>query len=134
MPTTTAQITLSSADLTGDALQLTSLTTLTGHASNSGLTHTTGVNRITFASAQTAYKLVAASAYSDTTKAHKVYIKNLSTSNSEFVTIEIGSNNTILGRLYGGDWAFLPYDGTNDIDIDTSANAMSIEYMVIYEQ
>ena len=93
MPTTTAQITLSSADLTGDALQLTSLTTLTGHASNSGLTHTTGVNRITFASAQTAYKLVAASAYSDTTKAHKVYIKNLSTSNSEFVTIEIGSSN-----------------------------------------
>ena len=48
MPTTTAQITLSSADLTGDALQLTSLTTLTGHATNSGLSHTTGVNRITF--------------------------------------------------------------------------------------
>jgi len=134
MPTTTAQITLSSADLTGDALQLTSLTTLTGHASNSGLTHTTGVNRITFASAQTAYKLVAASAYSDTTKAHKVYIKNLSTSNSEFVNLEIGGSNSAIGRLYGGDWAFFPYDGTNDIDIDTSANAMSIEYMVIYEQ
>ena len=134
MPTTTAQITLSSADLTGDALQLTSVSTLTGHATNSGLSHTTGVNRITFASAQTAYNLVAAADYSDPAKAHKVYIKNLSTSNSEFVSLKVGGSNTSIGRLYGGDWAFLPYDGSNDIDIDTSANAMSIEYMVIYEQ
>ena len=134
MATTTAQITLSSADLTGDALQLTNVATLTGHATNSGLTHTTGVNSITFASAQTAYNLIAAADYSSSAKAHKVYIKNLSTSNSEFVNIEIGGSNTALGRLYGGDWAFLPYDGSNDIDIDTSANAMSIEYMVIYEQ
>lgn len=134
MPTTTAQITLSSADLTGDALQLTSVSTLTGHATNSGLSHTTGVNRITFASAQTAYNLIAAADYSDSAKAHKVYIKNLSTSNSEFVSLKVGGSNTSIGRLYGGDWAFLPYDGSNDIDIDTSANAMSIEYMVIYEQ
>tara|TARA_B100000161_G_scaffold249105_1_gene206443 strand:+ start:384 stop:788 length:405 start_codon:yes stop_codon:yes gene_type:complete len=134
MPTTTAQITLSSADLTGDALQLTSLTTLTGHASNSGLTHTTGVNRITFASAQSNYTLVSQADYASSAKAHKVYIKNLSTSNSEYIQLEIGGGNTVLGRLYGGDWAFLPYDGSNDIDIDTSANAMSIEYMVIYEQ
>ena len=134
MATTTAQITLSSADLTGDALQLTNVATHTGQDTNSGLTHTTGVNRITFASAQTAYNLIAAADYSSSAKAHKVYIKNLSTSNSEFVNIEIGGSNTTLGRLYGGDWAFLPYDGSNDIDIDTSANAMSIEYMVIYEQ
>lgn len=134
MPTTTAQITLSSADLTGDALQLTSLSTLTGHASNSGLTHTTGVNRITFASAQSNYTLVNQVDYASPAKAHKVYIKNLSASNSEYVQIEIGDGNTVLGRLYGGDWAFLPFDGQNSIDIDTSANAMSIEYMVIYEQ
>lgn len=133
MPTTTAQITLSSADLTGDALQLSSVATLTGHASNGGLTHTTGVNRITFATAQTNYRLVKASNYAGPAKAHKVYIKNLSASNSEYVQIELGNNNTVLGRLYGGDWAFLPYDGSNDIDIDTSANNMSIEYMVIYE-
>ena len=134
MPTTTAQITLSSPDLTGDALQLTSSSILTGHASNAGLSHTTGVNRITFATAQTAYPLVKASDYSGPAKAHKIYIKNLSSSNSEFVNLEIGGGQTTIGRLYGGDWAFLPFDGSNDLDIDTSANAMSIEYMVIYEQ
>lgn len=131
MPTTTAQITLSSADLTGDALQLTTVTTLTGHASNAGLTHTTGVNRITFATAQSNYNLIASADYASTTKAHKIYIKNLSSSNSEFINVEV--SNTTLGRLYGGDWAFLPYDGSEDIDIDTSANNMSVEYMVIYE-
>ena len=134
MPTTTATITLNSGDLTGDALQLTSVSTLTGHASNSGLSYTTGVNRITFAAAQTAYNLISSSDYSGPAKGHKIYIKNLSASNSEFVNIEIGNTNKSLGRLYGGDWAFFPYDGVNDIDIDTSANAMSIEYMVIYEQ
>ena len=94
MPTTTAQITLSSADLTGDALQLTNVSTLTGHATNSGLSHTTGVNRITFASAQTAYNLVAAADYASSAKAHKIYIKNLSSSNSEFVNIKVGGSNT----------------------------------------
>lgn len=133
MPTTTAQITLSSADLTGDSLQLTSTATLTGHASNAGLTHTTGVNRITFSSAQSNYTLIDADDYAGPAKAHKVYIKNLSSSNSEFVKIEVGSGNASMGRLYGGDWAFFPYDGQDDVDIDTSANNMSIEYMVIYE-
>ena len=134
MPTTTAQLTLSSADLTGDALQLTTITTLTGHASNSGLTHTTGVNRITFATAQSAYKLVDKTDYATPDKAHKVYIKNLSTSNSEYIEVEVGSVSREFGRLYGGDWTFFPYNAVDDISIDTSANNMSIEYMVIYEQ
>ena len=134
MPTTTAQITLSSADLTGDALQLSTVATLTGHASNAGLSHTTGVNRITFASAQSNYNLIASADYTGPAKGHKIYIKNLSSSNSEFVNIEIGGVNKAIGRLYGGDWAFMPYDGINDINIDTSANNMSVEYMVIYEQ
>ena len=79
MPTTTAQITLSSADLTGDALQLTTVATLTGHASNAGLTHTTGVNRITFATAQSNYNLIDADDFTGPAKGHKIYIKNIST-------------------------------------------------------
>jgi len=134
MATITAALSLSSPDLTGDALQLTSTTNLTGHASNTGLTHTTGVNRLTFATAQDNYTLLNKLKYSGPAKAHKVYLKNLSASNSEYVEISLGSSNTVIGRLYGGDFAFLPYDGSNDIDIDTSANNMSIEYMVIYEQ
>ena len=131
MPTTTATLTLNSADLTGDALALSTTATLTKAESTVGLDQTTGVARKIYSAATTADNIVAAADYTDD-KAHKVYIKNLSTSQDEFVTIEVGATNVQLGRLYGGDWAFLPYDGTNDIDIDTSA-ALTIEYAVIYQ-
>ena len=41
-----------------------------------------------------------------------------------------GSNNVLMGRLYPGDWCFFPYDGTLDVDIDTSAVGMKVEYGV----
>ena len=132
MATTTASLTLSSSDLTGDALALTTTATLTKAGVTTGLDQTTGVARKFFATAQTAFNLIAASDYT-TDKAHKVYIKNTSTTAAEFVTVEIGGSNVSLGRLYAGDWALLPYDGTNDIDIDTSAVNMTVEYLVIYE-
>ena len=131
MPTTTATLTLNSADLTGDALALSTTATLTKAESTVGLDQTTGVARKIYSAATTADNIVAAADYTDD-KAHKVYIKNLSTSQDEFVTIEVGATNVQLGRLYGGDWAFMPWDGTNDIDIDTSA-ALTIEYAVIYK-
>ena len=132
MATTTASITISSGDLTGDALSLSSTSTLTKAGSATGLDQTTGVARKFFATAQTAYNLIAAADYT-ADKAHKVYIKNTSTSNSEFITVEVGATNLSLGRLYGGDWCLLPWDGANDIDIDTSAVNMTVEYLVIYE-
>jgi len=132
MATTTAQLTLSSADLTGDALQLNSVATLTGHASNAGLAHTTGVNRITLDTATREYVLVDATEYSSGNKAHKLYIKNLSSSNSQLFEVFCGSQT--IGLLYGGDWMFMPFGGTADIKITSSANNMSVEYMVIYEQ
>lgn len=132
MPTTTATLTLNSADLTGDALALSTTATLTKAESTVGLDQTTGVARKIYSAATTADNIIAAADYT-VDKAHKVYIKNLSTSQDEFVTIEVGSTTNVqLGRLYGGDWAFFPYDGNNDIDIDTSA-ALTVEYAVIYQ-
>lgn len=132
MATTTATLTLSSSDLTGDALSLSTTATLTKAGTATGLEETTGVSRKTFATAQTAYNLIAASDYT-TPIAAKVYIKNLSTTAAEYVNLELGSTNVVLGRLYAGDWALIPWDGANDIDIDTSAVNMTVEYMVIYE-
>ena len=132
MATTTATLTLSSGDLTGDALALSSTATLTKAGVTTGLDETTGVSRKTFGTAQTAYNLVAAADYT-TPIAPKVYIKNNSTTAAEFVTLEVGASNTVIGRLYAGDWTLLPWDGANDIDIDTSAVNMTVEYMVIYE-
>jgi len=132
MATTTATLTLSSSDLTGDALSLSTTSTLTKAGTSTGLDETTGVSRKFFATAQTAYNLVTAADYT-TPIAAKVYIKNTSTTAAEYVNVELGATNVILGRLYAGDWALLPWDGANDIDIDTSAVNMTVEYMVIYE-
>ena len=132
MATTTASINISSGDLTGDALSLSTTSTLTKANSSTGLDQTTGVARKFFASAQTNFNLIAAADYT-AGKAHKVYIKNTSTSNSEFVKVELGSSNLSLGFLYGGDFMFIPYDGENDNDIDTSDANMTVEFLVIYE-
>jgi len=130
MATTTATITLNSADITGDALSLTKTSTLTKAASNTGLDQFTGVTTVVYAAAQTATNIVAAADYVDTTAAHKVYIKNSSAGTSDFVTVELGGSNVLMGFLYPGDWAFFPYDGTLDIDIDTSAVGMKVEFAV----
>ena len=132
MATTTATLTLNSADLTGDALALSTTATLTKAGNTTGLDQTTGVARKTFGTAVTAEAIFVASRYSDDL-AHKVYIKNTSTNAGEYVTLEVGATNEQIGRLYAGDWAFFPWDGTNDIDIDTSANNMTVEYAVFYE-
>jgi hypothetical protein len=144
MATTTATLTLSSADLTGDALSLSTTATLTKAGTATGMDQTTGVSRKLFGTAVTDYLLIDGSDYNPATagavnKAHKVYLKNLSTTAAEYVTITVSNNdatssdNIDLGLLYAGDFAFFPYDGFNDILVTTSANNMSIEFMVIYE-
>ena len=135
MATTTVTLSVTSGDLTGDALSLSTTTNINKAGTTTGLDQTTGVARKFFASAQSNTALIAAADYTDD-KAHKVYIKNISTTASEFVTIKIGA--TEVGRLYAGDFLFIPWsaDTTStaaDIDIDTSAVNMTVEYLVIYE-
>jgi hypothetical protein len=136
MATTTANLTLTSSDLTSDSLSLSSTATLTEAGNLTGLTQTTGIRRRTFSSALTTQsKIIDAVDYTDD-KAHKVYFKNLSTNSTEFVTVFVG--DTELGRLYAGDFLFMPWSadttGTNaDIDIKTSASNMSIEWSVFVD-
>jgi hypothetical protein len=132
MATTTATITLSSSDLSSQALSISSTTTLLKAGLTAGVDQTTGLTRKLYATAQTATTLIDAADYTDA-KAHKVYIKNVGTSTTEFFTIELGASNILIGRLYGGDWMFIPYGGEHDIDIDSSDVNMQLEYMVIYE-
>jgi hypothetical protein len=132
MATTTATITLSSSDLSSQSLSISSTTTLLKAGLTGGIDQTTGLTRKLYATAQTAATLIAEADYTDA-KAHKVYIKNVGTSTTEYFTIELGASNILIGRLYGGDWMFIPYGGEQDIDIDSSAVNMQLEYMVIYE-
>ena len=130
MATTTATITLNSPEITGEPLSLTKTSTLTKAGTATGLDQFTGITTVIYAAAQTATNIVAASAYADTTTSHKVYIKNSAEGASDFVTVELGGSNVFMGRLYPGDWCFFPYDGTLDVDIDTSAAGMKVEYGV----
>lgn len=130
MPTTTASLTLTSSDLTADNLSLAKSTTLLKAGATTGLDQTTGVSRKIYTStaADTVY---AASAYGDD-KAHKVYLCNPSTTPTEFFTVTIGSQ--AVGRIYAGDFAFIPWDGTADFKITPSvATTMALEYLLIFE-
>lgn len=130
MATTTATLTLSSADLTGDALSLSTTATLTKAGTVTGLDQFTGVARKTFSSTSIA-TLVDKGDYTDD-RAHKVYIKNTSTTATENIIVTIESQ--LLGRLYAGDWALLPFNGDQDIKITPSvATDMVVEYAVFYE-
>ena len=131
MATTTATISITSPDITGDPLNLSKSTTLNKAGTATGLDQFTGITTVVYAAAQTATNIVAAADYADTTTAHKVYIKNSSSGTSDYVTVELGGSNVLMGLLYPGDWCFFPYDGTLDVDIDTSAVGMKVEYGVL---
>jgi len=132
MATTTASLTLSSGDLTSDALSISATSTLYKAGTTTGLDQVTGLNRKVYAAAQSNATLISAGSYDDNTH-NRVYIKNVGTSTTDYFTIELGGSNIVLGRLYGGDWLFVPYEGEIDIDISSTATDMELEYMVIYQ-
>ena len=128
----TASINLISGDITGDRLDLRSSAKLRKAATSTPLDQFTGITTVVYATAQTDATIVANGDYADTTVAHKVYIRNASKGTTDYVTVDIDSSSKEpLGRLYPGDWCFFPYDGTLDVDIDTSAAGMTVEYAVI---
>lgn len=132
MATTTATITLSSTDLTSDALSLSKTSTITKAGTTTGLTQTSGIGRKTTASSSQ-YTLFDATdtQYTDD-KATKVYVLNTSTTSTEYFIITIGTQ--VVGRIYAGDWAFIPWAATADFKITPSETTeMTLEYAVIYE-
>jgi hypothetical protein len=133
MATTTATITLSSDDLTSDTLAVTETATLTNAGGSTGLVGTSGLGRKKLASGHAQYTLFDGDAYAN--GAHKIYLKNTSTTAAEYFTIEINSEQ--MGKLYAGDWCFFPWEAnadTNDIKIDPSADNMVLEYMLFIDE
>jgi len=132
MATTTATITLSSTDLTSDALSLSKTSTITKAGTTTGLTQTSGVGRKTTASSSQYTLLDATETQYTDDKASKVYVLNTSTTATEYFIITIGTQ--VVGRIYAGDWAFIPWASTADFKITPSEpTEMTLEYAVIYE-
>ena len=132
MATTTATITLSSADLLGDNLSLSSTTTLYDAGTTIGLTQYE-MGRVLIPSSNTNVILIDATA-AGVGDSSRVYIANKNTDVTQFVVISI--NSVELGRLYSGDWMFIPWSQsatTHDIEIycpAALATTCDVEYMV----
>ena len=142
MATTTAALTISSSDLVGDALSLSTSNTLYKTGTTTGLDQTTGLAHV-YLTAQTNIDLFGAivdtPAYEG--KAHWIYICNKSEDANEFVTVTIGDK--VIGLLYAGDWMWMPWDTAADTHADNKhadiellpsvATGMRIEYAMIHE-
>ena len=141
MATTTAAITISSADMMDSAINISNSTNLTTAGTTTGISETTGLGRVKLATITAVDIITYANIVGITSAdlAHKVYIKNTGSSTTQSVKILIGNTGgtpVAIGNLYGGDWMFFPWSaGSNeDIVADPSTTAeVVLEYMVFFE-
>ena len=133
MATTTATISLSS-DVTDSALNVSNQSIMHTAGTTTGMDTMTSVTKVLESTNQV--DLIATGSVS-TTHAY-VYINNPDTDHTRHFKITIGNagagsptDTEEIGRLYGGDWMFLPWDVDDDICITPSdANKMTVEYQV----
>ena len=124
MATTTATITLASSDIADNSFSVSNTATITKAGSATAIAKMTGLTRITTA------------AGGDVITKGKFFIQNLNArgDGDEFVSVLQGA--LVIGRLYGGDWAFFPSNGAagDDIEITPSATtSTTCEYVMFYE-
>jgi len=131
MATTTATLTLSSSDLLSNALSLSATQTLYKAGT------TTGLDAIQYERLEIptgdVYDLVDATALG-ANKANKVYIANKHTDETKYVDIYVAALN--IGRLYAGDWMFIPLEAaaaTQDVGIEAISAAQVVEFALIHE-
>ena len=128
---TTAAMTLSSDLMTG-ALSASANTTMmkAGTTADSLDQMRMGYNKIPTG---TSFDLLDATT-AGIDKAAKVYICNESTDETYYVTIVIDAKT--IGRLYGGDWMFIPWnqdDATHDLEVTATNGTNNITWICFHE-
>ena len=134
---TTATLTLASSDIAGDPVSVSKTATLTKAGSLNDLDQSTGLSRVHLRST-TNKVLLAANAEGDNLAA-KVYVINKSDDASLYVTITI--NAQTIGKLYGGDFMFIPWSQTDtsaQIEVaatnwTSSTGDIPVEYALFHE-
>ena len=131
MATTNATISLSS-DIADSTLTVANTSELYTAGTTTGLNTMTSVTKVLSSTSQA--DLITTGSVS-TTHAY-VYINNPSTDHTEYFKITIGNHDggdvEEIGRLYGGDWMWFPWDVDDDITcIPSVSTDMTIEYQVI---
>ena len=131
MATTTAAVTLTS-DLLSDALSVsTSTTCMKAGTTADGLDQIRmGYNEVPTG---TSFDLLDATAAA-VDKGNKIYICNESTDETYYIIVTIDAKP--IGRLYGGDWMFMPWncdDVTHDIEIQAYTGTNNVTWMCFHE-
>jgi len=133
MATTTASVSISSSDLTpGTSLNINASTTCMKAGLTTGLEKIEmGKNILTTANGTTSLKLATAAGADG---ASKVYLCNNATDDTFYIRLDL--HDTIVGRLYAGDWLFLPWsqnDTANELVIQAFGGSCPYEYAIFKE-
>ncbi len=132
MATTTATITLSSADLLSDNLSLSSTATLYDGGTTTGLTQY-DMGKVDIPADSGGYILLDSTA-AGVDKANRVYVINKNTDETHYVEMMI--DETVLGRLYAGDWMYIPWsqaDAASNLEIKAPNELNTVEYAFFHE-
>ncbi len=140
MATTTATITLNSSDILSNAISLSKTATLYDDSTTStGLTQCQ-MGRVNVYVTGGSFDLIDATPNAED-QTQYVYIANKNTTAANYVTISI--YNEIIGRLYAGDWMFIPWNADdpggdnsakNDIEVEAFVGGpQAVEYAVFTE-
>jgi len=135
MATINANISVST-DITNYSISSDMVMTKLG--STTGLENATGVATKKF-QATSAVAVIEQDEVTDS-KASKVYMRNTGSSKADFFYIAINASaaaddtTETIGRLYGGDWMLVPYEGAVNLTVAPStAEVMTLEYCIFYE-
>ena len=120
MATLTPTLTLASSDMNGDTLNLS----VTDSLEVLGQVTTKQV-----VASQTGTVFAAASGY---TKSY-VYLKNLSTTAAEIMTIEKADGGDEYMTLGAGEFAFFPWASTVDLAVDAAQGSPTLEVRIYQE-
>ena len=130
MATTTAAVTLTS-DLLSDNISVSASSTLMKAGTTAD-----GLDQMEYGVIEIAtgdeYDLIATTPTAS--KASKLYVKNYSTDETYYVKIMIDAQD--IGRLYAGDWMFIPadfHDANADVEITSINGTNKIEYALFHE-
>ena len=130
MATTTAAVTLTS-DLLSDNMSVTASTTcMKAGTTADGL----DMMEYGYVDIVTGDEFDLIGATPTATKASKLYLKNHSTDETYFIAIT--QNSQAIGKLYGGDWMFIPadfHDAAGDIAITANGGTNKICYALFHE-
>ena len=132
MATTTATLSISSPDLTpGSPLSISASATLTKAGITDGLTQVeSGVISIVKDTEYRLGPLATEMAGDPHDISSYLYICNTTTEDATYY-IDWGINETMIGRLYAGDWMLIPWNASDDaaeIEIEPQGGTNHIEY------